>query len=129
MKLLLDTHTWLWMSSAPARLSPRVRKLVSSADHQRLLSAVSAWEIVLKHSKGKLRLPVDPAEYLPTRMAETVTDPLALWHRHVLQLSRLPFHHSDPFDRLLIAQAQIEGLPIVTVDPVFRQYDVEVIWS
>lgn len=127
MKLLLDTHCWLWMLAAPERLSAAARRLVAAGENELLLSAASAWEIAIKHTLGKLRLPEPPAAYLPPLMSASGVTPLPVLHGHAFRVADLPPHHRDPFDRLLIAQAQVEGIPILTADPVFSRYDVEVI--
>lgn len=126
MRVLLDTHVWLWMLAAPERLAPGSRRLVASADTELLLSAASAWEIAIKYAIGKLPLPSDPAALVPEWMDRTAVTPLAVLHRHALRVATLPPHHRDPFDRLLVAQAQLEGLPILTADRNFARYDVEV---
>lgn len=123
--MLLDTQVWLWMLAAPERLSKRTRALVVSVENELVLSAASAWEIAIKHGLGKLQLPELPETYIPRLMARTGVTPLPIHHRHALHVASLPLHHRDPFDRLLVAQAQLEELPILTADPVFRQYDIE----
>ena len=127
MRILLDTQVWLWMLAAPERLSESSRALVRSVDNELLLSAASAWEIAIKHALGKIRLPEAPARYVPSRMEILRTSPLPIEHEHALRVAVLPPLHRDPFDRLLIAQAQIEDLPILTADPVFERYDITVI--
>ena len=127
MRILLDTQCWLWMSLAPERFSPRARALVEARDNTLYLSAASAWEIAIKHALGKLRLPEPPAIYVPGRVTALGVQPLAIEQHHALHVTMLPAHHRDPFDRLLIAQAQLDGLPILTADPVIGTYDVETI--
>jgi len=127
VRILIDTNCWLWMVSEPERLSRKTRERILNIENERVLSVVSAWEIAIKYSIGKLELPEPPGEFVPSRMALTVTTPLAVEIHHALQASRLPFHHRDPFDRLLIAQAQAEKLPILTADREFKSYDVEII--
>lgn len=127
MKLLLDTQVWLWMHSAPERFSRRTLNSLANQDNQLFLSAVSVWEIVAKHALGKLQLPEPPATYVPSRLQMAATTPVDVRMPHALQLSTLPGHHRDPFDRLLIAQAQVEELAIVTADPLFRRYDVKIV--
>jgi PIN domain nuclease of toxin-antitoxin system len=127
MKILLDTQSWLFMAASPERLSADARSLVGSTEHDLYLSAASAWEISIKFSLGKLRLPEPPARYVPSRLATLRVSPLAIETDHALRVAALPAHHRDPFDRLLIAQAQLEELPILTSDPVFRAYDVATI--
>ena len=127
MRVLLDTQVWLWMLGAPERLSRKARSLVVSQENELLLSAASAWEIAIKQAVGKLQLPESPEEYIPPLMIQTAITPLAVNHRHASRVASLPTHHRDPFDRILIAQAQIEELPILTADRTFRRYDVDVL--
>lgn len=115
------------MAASPERLSARARKLVETSDNELFLSAASAWEIAIKHALGKLRLPEPPARYVPSRLETMRVMALSIEHEHALQAAVLPSLHRDPFDRLLIAQAQIEGLPILTSDQVFGSYDVATI--
>lgn len=127
MRVLLDTQCWLWMALAPDRFSSRSRRLVEDRRNLLYLSAASAWEIAIKHGLGKLRLPGDPETYVPARMAALAVLPLAIDPPHALRVAALPPHHRDPFDRLLIAQAQIEDLPLLTADSALAEYDVTTI--
>jgi len=127
VRVLLDTQAWLWMLAAPERLAPASRRLLTKSDNELLLSAASAWEIAIKHGLGKLRLPDTPERAIPELMARTGVVPLPVLHRHALRVATLPRKHGDPFDRLLVAQAQIEDLAILTADRSFRLYDVRVI--
>ncbi len=104
------------------------RDLLGDGDNEFLLSVVSVWEIAIKHARGRLDLPKRPAEYLPERIAYYGYQPLRVEVTHALQAGRLPAHHNDPFDRLLVAQALVERLPVLSADPHFAQYGVEVIW-
>ena len=115
------------MLAAPDRFSPAGRERLTAAEHELYLSAASAWEIAIKTSLGRLHLPMDPAEYVRTRLLQSQTVPLSITHEHALRVATLPTHHRDPFDRLLIAQAQIEGLVIMTTDAQFSAYEVDVI--
>jgi PIN domain nuclease of toxin-antitoxin system len=124
---LLDTHVWLWMLTDPDRLVGRARVIVEDAATVLLLSAASSWEIAIKHALGRLPLPEPPERYVPERMRATAVDPLPIGHAHALRVNVLPNLHRDPFDRLLVAQAQLERIPLVTSDPVFDGYDVDVI--
>jgi PIN domain nuclease of toxin-antitoxin system len=124
---LIDTHVWLWMQSDPGRLRDETRQIVEDMANELLLSAASAWEIAIKYRIGKLPLPEPPTTYVPERMRRSGTKPLAVEPVHALRTSELPDHHNDPFDRLLIAQAQVLHIPIVTVDRQIQDYDVEVI--
>lgn len=125
--VLLDTHVWLWMVTSPARLSFATRELVGSGAGTRLLSAASVWEIAIKHAVGRLPLPQEPVEFVPDRVRTTVVDLLSISSADVLEAGALPRYHADPFDRLLVAQARLLGVPLVTADPKLGRYDVEVV--
>lgn len=125
MRFLVDTHCWLWLQTSPERLAPELLSQLADPDHELLLSAASSWEIAIKFALGKLPLPEPPAVYVPRRMAASGSRGLAVEHAHTLRVAALPAHHRDPFDRLLIAQAQIEQLTVVTADPQFEKYDVD----
>lgn len=129
MRVLVDTQAWLWMLSDPERLSRRARRLIARSDTEIFLSAASAWEIAIKWGLGKLKLPADPAEYVVSRIEQSGVIPLPVKHTHALQVARLPAHHRDPFDRLLIAQATIEDLPVLTADRQLEPYDVRIEWA
>ena len=127
MTILLDTHVWIWMVSSPERLSAHVRRHISREGNERLLSAASAWEMSIKFSKGKLTLPDAPASFIPRLLALTKTTPLPILHSHATRVADLPHHHRDPFDRILIAQAMVENIPIITADARFAKYNIKVI--
>ena len=128
MRVLLDTHAFLWWNTDDSRLLTRVKKLISDPSNSLLLSVVSAWEIAIKVHRGRLHTPEPPATYLPSRLAHYGIESLPVTLTHVLETASLPAHHGDPFDRLLIAQARMERIPILTADADFRKYAVEVIW-
>jgi len=128
VRALLDTNVFLWSNIEPARLSAAVRRFVEERANELVLSAVSAWEIAIKHAKGQLNLPEDPERYVSSRITMDALNPLPVQIIHALRAGALPPIHRDPFDRLLIAQAQLEGLPILTSDPNIARYDIEVIW-
>jgi PIN domain nuclease of toxin-antitoxin system len=127
MTYLLDTHIWLWLIGEPGRLRPELLAELRDPRTSLLLSAASSWEIAIKWALGRLPLPEPPETYVPSRMRGTGVDGLAIEHAHALRVADLPPHHTDPFDRLLVAQAQVEDFPIVTVDPAFDRYDVTVV--
>lgn len=125
MKLLLDTHVWLWMQVSPERIQSQTRSLLADPDNVLLLSAASSWEIAIKYALGKLLLPVTPGEYVPSRMLRSGTTALPVDHSHALYVATLPPHHRDPFDRLLVAQAKLESAVLVTSDVQLKPYDVK----
>jgi len=127
VKVLLDTQAWLWMLAEPDRLSLPAQDLVRQGENDLLLSAASAWEIAIKHALGKLELPAAPEFLVPALMVQTRVTALAISTDHALRAGRLPPHHRDPIDRVLIAQAQIERVPILTADRRFHNYEVEII--
>jgi len=127
-RFLLDTSAFLFWTSGGKKLSPRARKLIENHDHEILLSAVSSWEIAIKFGLGKLALPEPPRKFVPSRMMTHSIGGLAFEHSDALAIAALPEHHDDPFDRALIAQALERDLPIITSDPRFEDYDVDVEW-
>ena len=129
MRLLLDTQCWLWMRAAPERLSSRTRRLLVDPRNELLLSAASTWELAIKTALGKVRLPSALSEYVISRMAEDGVVPLPIHHAHALRVAELPLYHRDPFDRLLVAQAQVEGLSLLTADRHLQRYDVTIIMA
>lgn len=128
MRLLLDTQVFLWWNEADPRLSRRVRQLLSDPANSLYLSVASAWEMTLKVHSGKLGLPAATAVYIPARLIHYGMEALPVTLEHVLAASTLPAYHRDPFDRILVAQGQVERLPIVTHDTEVRKYSVETIW-
>ena len=127
--VLLDTQVFLWMHAAPDRLSNSAQSMLADPAQRVLLSAVSSWEIAIKHALGRLDLPEPPADYVLNRIASFRLTAIPIEHSHALNAGALPLHHRDPFDRLLIGQAGELGVPVMTSDRVFDQYDVEVIWA
>lgn len=127
MSCLLDTAVFLWMISGQEE---NVSKKASSIleEEELVLSAVALWEIAIKHALGKLELKGNPRSWLPEIVVKMQLRPLPITHRHAWGILDLPPHHKDPFDRLLISQARIEKLPILSPDAVFKKYRVETIW-
>ena len=125
MKVLIDTHCWLWLCVSPERFSTQTLERLAHADTERLLSAASVWEMVIKHDLGRLPLPVHPRDFLPTRLETTRTEVLDISSAHALRVSDLPRHHADPFDRMIVAQALVEGARLLTADRALESYEVE----
>lgn len=128
MKLLLDTCTFLWALSGEPPLPARVATLVQDPDNEVFLSAASAWEIAIKHAAGKLKLPEDPARFVPAMRAARGFTALAVDEESALHLAKLPRLHADPFDRLLVSQAIVHGMTIVTPDPIIARYPARTMW-
>jgi PIN domain nuclease of toxin-antitoxin system len=128
MRLLLDTHVFLWAAADDPRLTGDAREAITDRQNDLFLSVLSAWEIVIKHGLGRLELPQAPVSYVRSRMSMFGMSRLPMEFEHLAQVSELPRIHRDPFDRLLVAQAQTEGLSIVTGDENITRYDVAVVW-
>jgi PIN domain nuclease of toxin-antitoxin system len=127
MKLLLDTHVFLWYISADHRLPHAWQNLIRDSANDVYLSTASVWEAVVKYSLGKLVLPEPPADYLPRLREEHQIATLPIEESTLRHLARLPNHHRDPFDRLLIAQAMQYELTLVTVDEAMVAYGIPVL--
>ena len=128
MKLLLDTHTFIWIVSDSSKLSSRALSIFKSEENQVYLSAVNLWEIQIKTQLGKLKLDGNLENIVSTQISDNHLEPLSVHFNHVLQLEKVAHHHKDPFDRLLIAQAQYENLTLLSKDSIFDKYNVPVIW-
>lgn len=126
MKVLLDTHTFLWAVTDEWRLSANVRRLLGSAELW--WSVASVWEAITKVQIGKLSLPEPSGAFLTSELASNGVRILPVTLDHVLRIESLPLYHRDPFDRMLVAQSIEEGWPIVTADPHFKSYPAQVLW-
>lgn len=128
MRLLLDTHSFLWFIGGDERLSSTAKEVISNLDNAAFLSVASLWEMAIKINIGKLRLPEPFGTLIPEQLAANELDLLRAKLPHFATYIGLPLHHRDPFDRLLIAQAKTENLQIVGKDKEFEAYDVELLW-
>jgi len=128
MRVLLDTNSFLWFISGNDRLSIDAKNFIADMQNQLVLSAASLWEIAIKISLGKLDLLQPYGQFIPQQLEENDIAVLPLEIGHLNKVIDLPFHHRDPFDRLIIAQALTEGIPVVSSDAVFSQYAVKLIW-
>ena len=128
MKVLIDTHAFLWMVTADTRLSPKASRVLTNGSNELLISAATAWEIMLKWGVGKLKLVGGPTAFLEEQLAENDIRVIPVEPAHVFRIEGLPAIHQDPFDRLLVAQAIEEDVPILTADAAVQRYPVKAIW-
>ena len=128
MKVLLDTHTFLWWIIDSPRLSARAREVIRDSDNELFFSATSGWEIAIKAQLGRLQLPDNLEQFIVEQLALNAILVLPIQLRHALHVYTLPQHHRDPFDRMLVAQSQVENLSLLTADPQITQYEVATIW-
>ncbi len=127
MRILLDTHTLIWYEKGSSRISAKAKQLIENAENETNVSIVSLWEMAIKRSRKKLKTGKTPLEYL-AKYRSAGARFLQILPVHTMVVETLPFHHADPFDRMLIAQAQTENLTILTVDKIFTHYDVKTAW-
>ncbi len=127
MRLLLDTHIFLWYITGDKRLPEDKRESIRNSDNEVYLSVVSLWETIIKYQLGKLQLPKSPEVYLPFQRERHQIFSLSLDEASVSYLAQLPPLHRDPFDRMLVCQANVHGLTIVTVDDAVKRYPVQIL--
>ncbi|MGD0465468.1 MAG: type II toxin-antitoxin system VapC family toxin [Gammaproteobacteria bacterium] len=127
MKYLLDTHIFLWWLTKAQNLSKKIIDIIKNPENELYLSAISSWEICTKIQIKKLWLPEDPIYYIPKKINEHNIFELDINHKHSLQLSSLPLIHKDPFDRMLIAQAIVEKMVLLSFDKIFKKYPITTI--
>ena len=128
MKLLLDTHSFLWWIADDRRLAASARAIIADPANELFLSAASGWEISIKCRIGKLQLAEGPETFIPRHLSANSVQSLPVQMDHALRVFSLPPLHRDPFDRLLVAQSQLERMPLITADPLVSQYAIDVRW-
>ena len=128
MRVLLDTHAFLWWDLDDVRLSDTARGIIADSATQVVVSAASIWEVAIKAGKGRIDLPSHLDAYVDDRLRRYRWLVLPIDERHAVRAAGLPMIHADPFDRMLVAQGQLEGIPIVTTDAEVKRYDVATIW-
>ncbi len=126
---LIDTHVWLWWLFEPERLTSRVLEIMADSQSQLTLSVASIWEMAIKEASGKLRLPSKAQEFVPRTLARYRFSTLEIQTLHALEAAALPVHHADPFDRVLVAQAQLEKIPFLSADKKLDAYGIDRIWN
>jgi PIN domain nuclease of toxin-antitoxin system len=128
MRLLLDTHTFLWFIAGSLNLSDTARNLIQEQENQKFLSIAGLWEMSIKASIGKLEVGMTLTELVKREVYGNAIDLLEIRPEHLDELANLPFHHKDPFDRLMISQSLVENIPIVSRDSAYRSYPVHLLW-
>ena len=128
MKYLIDTHVFLWMASVPEHLSASARELIERTENELYVSICSLWEMQIKHQLGKLQIDVPLCELWEKQREFSCLRLLSIEEAHIWELERLPQHHKDPFDRLLIAQAKYEDMTLISADGIMTRYDMKTIW-
>lgn len=128
MLFLLDTHAFLWLASDHPRLSRRAREVFLSDENDFLLSIASIWEVAIKSSLGRLELALPLPQLIERQIEHMGLQVLPITAQHAVAVEKLPFHHRDPFDRMLIAQSMLEGAPVLGTDAIFDAYGIDRIW-
>jgi PIN domain nuclease of toxin-antitoxin system len=124
-RALIDTHVFLWAATDRAKLSPTALAFIDDTGNELLFSVASAWELFIKHSTGRLTLDEEPAVLIPRQVRDLILTVLPVEMRHLEPLTAMPHHHRDPFDRLLIAQSIVEGVPLLSADTAFAPYTAD----
>ena len=128
MRLLLDTHTFIWYTTDSSRLTATGRSLIDNGENDILLSTARVWEMAIKHSIGKLTFSMPFMEFIKQQIAVNRIDILEITFDHIEVVASLPLHHRDPFDRLIIAQSMAQQIPILSVDAIFDAYAIARLW-
>ena len=128
MKALLDTHAFLWWISDDPRLSEKAREIIADGRNELFFSAASGWEISIKAGLGRLEVPEDLQRFISDQLSRNAIQALPIYLGHAVHTGSLPVHHRDPFDRILVSQAILEQIPLLSADPQLLHYPVEVVW-
>lgn len=128
MRLLLDTHTFLWFIQGSESVSEGAIAAITDPTNQKLISTASLWEIAIKVSISKLEIGMSMSDLVERQVLGNAFDILSIASEHLNVLAKLPFHHKDPFDRLIIAQSMAENIPVISKDRVFRNYPIQLLW-
>jgi len=129
VRVLLDSHTLIWAADNPAKLPATISSWLQNPLHERLVSSASIWEMAIKSSLGKLPLSLPYRQWMDQAIADLDLVVLPITLDHADRQAHLPWHHRDPFDRLLAAQALVEGIPLISIDPIFDRYEVNRFWE
>jgi len=128
VRILLDTCTFLWLATEIGQVSAKAKEAFADPENEAFLSVVSCWEIAVKHAAGKLKLPQPPFRLISTYRDRYGVGSLSLDEESALHVGRLPKLHGDPFDRMLVCQSVVQGMPILTPDELIAQYPIRTIW-
>jgi PIN domain nuclease of toxin-antitoxin system len=128
MRALLDTHTLLWWVTNDSQLSQPVREIITNPENTIYFSVASSWEIIIKYNAGKLPLPEQAPQFIESSLKINRFESLSIELSHILQIHQLPDYHRDPFDRILVAQAQVENLLLLTIDHQIKRYPIQTFW-
>jgi PIN domain nuclease of toxin-antitoxin system len=128
MRILLDTHTFLWFITADPRLSSPAQQALAAGSNQLYMSLASVWEIAIKVGIGRLPIPAPLESFIPEQLRLNRIELLPITMEHTFQVAHLPLHHRDPFDRIIIAQSIRESMPLVSADEAFDAYPIQRIW-
>ena len=128
MKALLDTHAFLWWISDDPRLSEKAREIIADGRNELFFSAASGWEISIEAGLGRLEVPEDLQRFISDQLSRNAIQALPIYLSHAVHTGSLPVHHRDPFDRILVSQAILEQIPLLSADPRISHYPVEVVW-
>ena len=128
MKYLLDTHAFLWFVTGDARLSPQAISTIKNSGNDIYFSAASAWEIAIKNQLGRIKIDEDLEQFITNQLVQNGFRPLSITIIHTCHTGKLPLHHKDPFDRILISQSIIENTPLISTDTNIKRYDVQLVW-
>ena len=128
MRVLLGTHAFLWWITDDPRLCGRAREVISDGRNELFFSAASGWEIAIKAGPGRLEIPGDLQRFVADQLSRNAIQTLPIYLSHALHISALPGYHRDPFDRILVSQALLEKMPLLSADPQVARYPVEVVW-
>lgn len=128
MKVLLDSHTFLWFIAGSSQLSAHAKAIIEEPANDKLVSMANIWEIAIKTSLGKLKIAQPIGKFIPQQLQLNGFELFDIKFEHIAKIGYLPFHHRDPFDRLLIAQSLVEQIPVVSIDPIFDLYAIQRLW-
>ena len=127
-RALLDTHSFLWFVTDDPKLSTAAKRVITEGANEPILSTACVWEIAIKVNTGRLPIPAPLETFIPEQLSINRISLLPIELKHLFEIARMPLHHRDPFDRVIIARAIVEGLPVISADPAFDKYPIQRLW-